>query len=433
MKYLATIFLLSLINFAISQEFSAIILDADDQPEMGAQVLNITNQKNTVSKKDGLFIIEASPGDSLKISPIKKDPFFYVVPNFLSSDYEIYFINSEDEKIQQIQGVTITSNKIKPVVERFNANVIDYIPFKNGRLLTVCSLRNKFKLYIEANDEVIEEFEVDIKNIEELFIDIFGNYHLVCKDSTYQIVLSEELIQLDVIPTDVFNDNIRNIVYNDHESIVSSIFSNHNKAFRLIKSSSKDGRKKIIHTIVDIEALKQANKFYNLIITTYMNTVREEYNIISNGIWTGDLTHLIDGQKIREMVIWYNTVESKKINVHTFPFKDSILIIDFDNLHIKLLGKNGETYKQTAINNPFTKKKFTVLLDPITDNYFCYDPNDAIIEMYQIDLNSGELSPCLTLDGVAYPKKLKVFNGWLYFIDLNNASFNKLYRAKLDN
>lgn len=53
MKPLTTIFLVSFLNLAFSQEFNAIILDADDQPEIGAQVINITNDKNTVSKKDG--------------------------------------------------------------------------------------------------------------------------------------------------------------------------------------------------------------------------------------------------------------------------------------------------------------------------------------------------------------------------------------------
>lgn len=434
MRCLAIIFSVFLFNLALSQEFSAIVLDADDQPEVGAQILNINNQKNTVSKKDGLFIIDAKPGDSLKITPIKKETFFYVVPNYLSSDYEIYFINSEDEKVQELQGVTITSNKIKPVVERFNANVVDYIPFKNGRLLTACSLRNKYTLYIEANDEVIEKFEVDRKRIKELFIDAFGNYHLVCKDSIYQFVLSEKLIELNAVSTAIFNDNIKNIVYNDSERLVVSIFSNHNKAFRLIKRSRKIGRDTIVHTRFDLEAFKKAKAFYHHIIDLYHAAVPYELNVIKNGVWNGELDQLAarDDGSLIQAIMWYKNVVGRKIDVHAFPYKDGIIIFDFDIGTIETLDYNADLINQIHISESSKMDRFEMLHDTITDNYFCYDPSSATLELYQIDLTTGELLPCLTLDGVRYPKKPKVFNGWLYFIDLNDASFNKLYRAKLD-
>ena len=432
MRHLLSIMYFLLLSSSYAQKFSAIVLDGADQPEVKAKIVNIANNNKTESNADGYFYIEAKPRDSLKIIPKNKKSFYYTVSNFLEAEYEIYFINSEDKKIQEVQGVTITSKKIKPVVERFNANVIDYIPFKNGRLLTVCSLRNKFKILIEANDEVIEEFDLDINRVQELLTDVFGNYQLVCKDSTYQIVLSEELIKQAVIPTEDFDEKIRNIVYNDNKSIVNSFLSNHNKAFRLIKKTRGDENPKIIHSIIDLEALKEANRYYNLIVNTYNNSVPDEFNIITNGIWTGDLTHLGENEKLITMIMWYNNIMSKKINVHSFPHNDSILIFDLDNYLIKSIGESGEIFSQIPIDNQVQLKYFKILRDPITNNFFCYDPRNATLELYEINLKKGTLTPCLTLDGVRFPRKIKVFNGWMYFIELNDASFNKLYRAKIE-
>ncbi len=109
-----------------------------------------------------------------------------------------------------------------------------------------------------------------------------------------------------------------------------------------------------------------------------------------------------------------------------FSQEFSAIIFDFDIGTIETLNYKGDVIDQINTSASSKMDYFEMLHDTITGNYFCYDPNSATLELYQINLTSGKLLPCLTLDGVRYSKNPKVFNGWLYFIDLDESRSNKL-------
>lgn len=306
--------------FSQLKEFSAFVLDAYDYPIVNAHVLNLSTNESTNSDENGYFTIPAKPNDSLKITPEKKPSFYYQLHNdFKRLSREIIFINADDPNVKVFDEVEITSSRIKSVVTRKNANVIDYKIYKNGNVLSLTSLRNKYWLNLEVNNKVIKEYELPEKKYYEIFHDIFGNPFIINKDSAFQVALSEELINIDAISSEKFANFIRPLLYADDSCVVSGIFSNHNKAFRMIKKVKNDSSEKVIHSIIDFQGLKDANRYYNDIIRTYMQTVPEQYNIITNGIWTGNMDHLADGRELITMVQWYKNIISKELNIYTFP------------------------------------------------------------------------------------------------------------------
>lgn len=437
MRYLLYLFVFGSAQFAFNQEFSAIILDGFDNPLQEAKILNINNNEKRISNNNGYFSILVSPLDSLEIRPRNTRSFIYVVPEKIERSLngnEIVFINSDFEDYKLLEEFTITSERVKNVVSRHNANVLDYHLFKNGRVLSLTSFRNKYFLNIEFKDQVIQEYQIDMNKPKVIFQDPLNNFHIKGKDSAAQIMLSDELIFVDTYPANFFEKYIQLLLDITDEKIVWQHFSNHNQAFRLIERSKTNSIDSVLHTIIDLPALIQANEFYNAIIATYNSTVSIEKNIIKNGIWSGKIDHsLAENPELISMITWYNNVIARKINVFAFRSNKNFLIIDLDNKKVKQFNNNGMLDKEININTSSNLNNHKVLFDSIANKIYTYNEKEPHIRLMEIGLNNGQVTEQLILNETKYrfPENLKVFNGWLYFTKINDAQFRKLYRIKI--
>lgn len=78
-------------------------------------------------------------------------------------------------------------------------------------------------------------------------------------------------------------------------------------------------------------------------------------------------------------------------------------------------------------------EKFEVLFDEVNEEIYCYDKTAPTVELYKINSDNGILERSILLEEVRFPKQISIFNGWLYFVKINDAKFNKLYRVKIKN
>ena len=212
---------LSFNTYLQDKNFRAILLDAYDNPLDGAKILNLSNKNVAFSDKRGSFIISAKTLDSLEIKPQNKPVFFYQVQEIGEGKSDIVFINADEPEVTIFDEVQVTSSRVKKVITRKNANVIDYKLCKNGRVLSLTSLRNKFWLNIEAHDDVIKKYKLKGGRYSEVFNDLFGNTFLLKKDSSFQVALSDELITVTSNSLEEFDNLIRPIVYTNDSCIVS--------------------------------------------------------------------------------------------------------------------------------------------------------------------------------------------------------------------
>lgn len=433
MKRFIIILFMCLSFIGYSQKFNGVVLDAYDDPIEDASIVNIRSKDKATTNRDGLFIISAKKYDSLRIIIKDKSPFYYIVPDFEENDNQIYFINADDLKLQSFDGVTVTSERIKPVVERFNANVLDYYLYKNGRVLTLTSFRNKHKLNLEIADEVYADFNLTLNKPSEIYLDYHENLHIIGKDSAYQFILSEnELKYIDGTSTNIFDELLRPVLYTNDEYMLTGDYYNHNKIYKLIKTYKDNQHQSVIHTVADLEALKTANNYYYSIINLYNRTTRAEHNIISNGIWTGDLTHLGETSDLIQLITWFKNIVSSELNVNTFIDDSLLTIFDFENQIIQKIKLDDTSKEEIKINSTLNLKRFKVIKDDVTNEYYCYNKKNPTINLYKIDPENGEVNSALEMNEVTFPKNLKVFNGWLYFIKINDALFNKLYKIKVE-
>lgn len=64
-----------------------------------------------------------------------------------------------NQRIQLVQEVSVTSERIKKVVDQQNSNVVDYLPY-NDFILTIKNSKEKRLLSLEGPDSTLNEFDL---------------------------------------------------------------------------------------------------------------------------------------------------------------------------------------------------------------------------------------------------------------------------------
>ena len=106
-------------------------------------------------------------------------------------------------------------------------------------------------------------------------------------------------------------------------------------------------------------------------------------------------------------------VDNANITIYPNP-TDNNFIIDNDVVRLNYANKN-----------------LTVLTDKVDNSFYIYNPNLSELIIENINLTTGKTSIVLKIKEIVYPKKIRINNGWLYFIKNNGTGFHKLYRIKL--
>ena len=96
-------------------------------------------------------------------------------------------------KPQEIEEVKVIYEKYKKISGRNNENVLDYLVFpENQSILIIKSLKSNYYLEFISGKNFFEH-KLDFKP-ERLFLDIFGNSHVLSKDTAYQLVIENQFI-----------------------------------------------------------------------------------------------------------------------------------------------------------------------------------------------------------------------------------------------
>ncbi|MCC7452722.1 MAG: hypothetical protein IT222_01040, partial [Crocinitomix sp.] len=114
-------------------------------------------------------------------------------------------------KTRLLNEVIILAKETNTYYDVQNSFVIDYYPYGD---LCFYTTKEKGERYLQLNrgETVIHKVKINFSSTE-FFLDIFGNFHLLSKDSAYQIWSNEaQLSWLNPISLDVFNQQILPLV-----------------------------------------------------------------------------------------------------------------------------------------------------------------------------------------------------------------------------
>ena len=144
---------------------------------------------------------------------------------------------------------------------------------------------------------------------------------------------------------------------------------------------------------------------------------------------------LIPAQKRNNRKLLYWKLSEPKIkrslNPPVFNCNDSLLLFDFSANYIEYYSPFGKVlkrvpirfhlqtfydlllFKDIGIKRDFTQK---VLRDPINNEYFALFQKSGKYSLHQIDIHTGDITKKINLPELPFVEKIKIYNGVVYFL-----------------
>ncbi len=409
----------------ISQSVNGWVVDQNENSLQGVTVINQTTKVGTITNVNGQFGITAKQGEILRFSYIGAQTKYYTIQPKDSS----FLVIVLKEDLTQLKEFVVDGKRIKEVSAEENDNILDYYSLGKNTFLVLKKKLRDYQLTIEGVDTVYKTYPINDIKPKSLFLDVFGNFHLVCTDSIRQIYIADTLQIITVIDEKTFKNKLFPLIITNDSLVVRFDFSNHNKKYLLSKLQGAES-KVALKIFSELEE-NVARHNYSEIIALYHATAPFVQNIILHDSWNGDVLSLAINDDLIELVSEYKNLRAKEIKVETFAIKNSLLTFDFLNDSLTVQNINGDRLHQTKLtvsNKGFTKE---VVLDRDQNIFYAYSLNSGIVTLDKLNLQTGTTTESYELKGVTYPKNLKVIDGWAYFINLNKNGFHKLYRIEL--
>lgn len=261
--------------------------------------------------------------------------------------------------------------------------------------------------------------------------DCFGNIQVSAKDSVYQIAYQNQKFHLvDSYSMSDYKKMVRPCVAQNSEDYVFKAMGEHGKSiiYSMYSKDTLDMAK--TYEILDLDAWKVATQYYIEIITLYNASVSFGQNIISNGIWDGDMKKLNETNELNQMIGFYDKILSRPLYSPVFNYNDNFILFDHTNNRITYLN----TESKTPINYHDSRKWIDLILfDRWTQKFVTFFKNNGLYTVHEINLESGKLEMGIKLEENAYPEKLKIKNGYIYYLfkDPNDFYGNVLLKQKV--
>ncbi len=423
------ILLLSLAQQGRAQVLTGVVVDQNNKVLSNAHVVDIVQNTQVVSNSVGKFTLPVKAGSIVKVS--------YV-------GYSSQYINITDQKdtinvtvrlkigAKDLREVTVTIGRMKKVVDQNSVNILDYVPYDHF-VLALKSYKSKKILSFEGTDTTIKSFDLESINAKSFYEDCFGNIHILSKDSSYQIYVDSVLHIVSVSSLSDFEDILKPCVGAFEENSVFQSFSNHNKKYTLTAVAKEGGERKYFYSTWDKEAEQVARGDYWAIIRRYNAYAPPEGNVITNGVWNGNLIALqLPGDKeLNRMISWYLKIRGRELEISSYKANKQIITFDFLSDSIYAFKGNGDMVHRTKFHVPDDKVNRTILIDKATNDFYTLNQNNGLYSISSINLINGELKEVFTLNEQTFAKNVQLYGGWVYFLK-NKNGFHKLYRIKLD-
>jgi hypothetical protein len=417
--------LILIFAFLISGNLISQIIEIKVRNENNVNVADFSiflNSHFVVISEGFKYTLKANEFDSIWVKKDNLVTDFYIVEN-RADTVKVEF--NLHPKIKEIEEVTVVYEKYKKVAGETNENVIDYIVFPQDQsILIIKSFKSEYYLELISEINFIEQ-KLNFKP-ERLFLDIFGNSHVLSKDSAYQLVMDSSFIFISKISKKLFIDKIQPLVYKSAENIFYENLTLHNKCYLLTMTDTLN-HVKVVKKIYDKIGYKVAEQEYNKIISSYFKEVPEERNIILNGIWNGDLINLAESSDLVAMITWYLNISNNEIACSSFGQINDITTVNLMEKSLTKYNHNGVFINEIPLKVENLKNE-KLIYDFFYDKIYLFGAQNNSKILFIIDDKIGEAIPIVKLNNIQ-PDKIKVLDNKVYFLIKNKAGFSKLFFA----
>lgn len=429
--FLCTLFALVIrVSSAFSQN-NQIVLKGKVIDETGAslpyaRVSEQQTKNSTLSNQRGIFYLKVPAEETqLKISYI----------GYYSIDTVLYFGNTFRDTVfytfkmipssREFAVINVTSKPYQQVYETTNLNILDYTFFGQNILLLV-SFKGDYQIRLmDQSEKLLTKQNLSFKPTG--FIkDCLGILHIFSKDSLYPVHFNSEQFSFpDAIPIMDYIEFIEPCVASADDFFFLQHITNFNQTIEYISQRKRDDLYKLIRLIHDAEKVKDVLAYAEELQMTVAPGMMSE-------IFTAK-----DVRAAREKMqdqYFFDLVVTNATYAPLIKTANAVYVFDHLADSCFVFDLQSEPLRQFKIS--YHKRPDWVhklILEDDGDRIFAVHSLNGIYSLSEINLETGELKLPLTLTEHTYPEKIKIRNGWVYYLhhDLQNAGFDKLFRVAL--
>jgi hypothetical protein len=415
-----------------------IIGHVSDTSGNGIAYVNISSSKGVgaTSNRSGYFQLKLNkPKALLEITHIGYKTKYVNVEfdkNGVKKDTIILTIKIEP-KVHQINSFTVTAKRPKYYYRDLKTILLDYyVVDDNLRLL----IKKGNRYYMRQCYENIPQVDVPLSfKAQKLYRDYKGNWHILSKDSIYQLYENENSLQ--IVHTSSIKDyeeKLKPCIADFPDRMVFIEYFKHNQSKLLFSIRKDSGEKEKITFISNKIGEVYAHIMFKEVINHYMRGMSETTNVITLGIWDGTLKDLDDciAKPFIEALAFYTKIASEPIYIPAYQSDDGLIVFNHVDSKIELYDPDGNLIKKTSISyhedSEWVKHIFK------DGNRFYAEFNRwGKVTFQEIDISTGKLLPPVEINEIPNPENVKIFEGFVYFVKRNqeNNTF-EFFKLKLD-
>lgn len=375
---------------------------------------------------DYLYLLTCKQNDTIQI---KQE---HLISDLLIMEYftdTLHYQFTLQPRLQEIEDIKVSNQKNKAFAGDLNDNILDflYLPDQQTFLLLKS---NKGAYYLEQKTNVLSRnFPLDFKP-QALFLDIFGNTHIVAKDAAYQIWIEDSLKYVSITPKILFDSKIKPLIHKNLELIFYENFTQHNQCYILSKTD-RSNNVFVVSKSFDTVAFNVANDEYNEVIKLYNQQTPPIDNVISNGTWDGRLEMLGENSDILNQIIWYKNIRSKPIDCYSFGMIDNIVLVNFFYEQIEKYTFNGALIETVKLAPAQIQNK-ELIYDYFFDAIYVFGRDEKNTQtIYRINTKSGAFEFVSSMKGKQH-EMIKIVGNDIFYLERNEAGFRKLYKVQME-
>lgn len=369
-----------------------------------------------------IFYLKCAFNDTIQIKKEGLHSFDFIIESLADTTYHTFILLP---KVQDVDAVIVTNQQNKTLAGDLNDNILDFLYFPDEKTFIIIK-SNKGAYFLEQKtDLTTRNFLLNFKP-QSLFLDIFGNPHIIGKDSTYQVWIDDSIHFISVIPKKLFDSKIKQLIHKNTEFIFYENYSQHNQCYVLSKTD-KYNNVSVVSKCFDKVAFNVANTEFNEVIKLYNQQTPPLENIIFNGTWDGQLEMLGENSEILNQIIWYQNVRAKPIDCHSIGMINELILIDFFNQQIQKYSLTGEFIAEVQLDQKEIQNK-KIIYDYFYDVVYAFGSDEQNTHMiYRINTTSGAFELLCSLKDKR-PENIKVVGNDVFYLERNEAGYRKLYR-----
>lgn len=410
------------------------VLDAANQATLPSAVITAQGgEQHAITDSAGAFEMWLKPNTQfISINLLGYENSVYQVPSIILNNPLRITVKLKSKSIT-LPAVTFSQELCVPVVKNKAYYVLDFDIIDQQHLLVLTyemHVKGGALLLTDADGKKLSEARFSEEPVE-LFYDCLSNTHVVTKDGTYQVHVSDSVV--DLLPkTDIerFNRYLRPCVAKTDSGF---FFIRRYMAERSL--SVGQPRKVGLALSYWMERPGKEPKFVRYIADSKMQELDagessfEQQKLAAEMYRGGASGHGPEADRAFAVMTLL-----KDAYAPLYAVNDSILLFNFPESKMEVYSGGGTQLRDTPLN--FERSKYwkrQLLYDRWSERFYTVFDKDGKVSVCHLDCVSGETgSPIAVKEPFA--RKLRVANGFLYFIKSDNTwdGTKYLYRQLLE-